>query len=316
MAMSERIDIAEYIEPIEINGLSGRVLNLPTTNKKARRVELLFVYGHHTSIERLAGVAKLLSRYGNVCIPDLPGFGGMQPLYRIGQKPTIDNLADYLAAFVRMRYRSNRKVVMCGFSFGFMVLTRMYQKYPDLRGKVESVISLAGFLHNDNFTLSLARKRFYYLSAWAVCNRPLSFAAREIFFRKWFMGTIYTRLHNAKHKFDGLDKQTLKKMTDFEVHLWRCNDMRTYCYTAMQFLRADLVTNSEQLDLNLFHIALSEDQYFDNQAVEQHMRIVYKNLRTVHAEVTSHAPSLIEEAEDVEHFFPGELKTYLRKLAS
>jgi pimeloyl-ACP methyl ester carboxylesterase len=102
------------------------------------------VYGHHSSLERWWGVVQDLNQYGGVTMPDLPGFGGMQSLYKIGEKPDVDTLADYLAAFVKLRYK-RRRVTIAGLSFGFVVATRMLQRYPDLVKKVDLLISVAGF---------------------------------------------------------------------------------------------------------------------------------------------------------------------------
>ena len=122
-----------------MNGLQGRMLHLPAP--KGRNREILLVYGHHSSLERWWGLAQVLNRYGAVTMPDLPGFGGMDSLYKIDKKPTIDNLADYLAAFVKMRYK-RRRVTIIGMSFGFVVVTRMLQRFPELVKKVDVLTSL------------------------------------------------------------------------------------------------------------------------------------------------------------------------------
>ena len=85
------------------------------------------LYGHHSSLERVYGLAEDMSQYGNVTIPDYPGFGGMDSFYKIGMKPTLDNLADYLATFVKLRYRG-KKVTIVGMSLGFVIATRMLQR--------------------------------------------------------------------------------------------------------------------------------------------------------------------------------------------
>src|SRR3990167_2869837 len=118
----------EFIVPLNINGMKGRMLHLPTPKNKKR--EILLVYGHHASLERMYSFARVMNRYGSVTMPDLPGFGGMDSFYKIGRKPTLDNMADYLASLIRLRYK-NRRLSIAGFSFGFLVVTRMLQRYPD-----------------------------------------------------------------------------------------------------------------------------------------------------------------------------------------
>src|SRR3990167_463621 len=128
---------ADYILPLYMNGLSGRMLRLPAIAKKKR--EILLIAGHHTSIERIMGVAEYLNRYGPVTSPDLPGFGGMQAFYKINEKPDLDKLADYLASFIKFRYHGQRFTIMA-ISYGFTVATRMLQRYPDITNKVDLVV--------------------------------------------------------------------------------------------------------------------------------------------------------------------------------
>src|SRR5476651_1354705 len=108
-------NLAECVYPLNMNRLKGRMLRLPAPKNKKR--DILFVYGHHTRLERIFGVSEYLNKYGSVTVPDLPGFGGMETFYKIGEKPTLDNMADYLAAFVKLRYR-HRRVTIMGMSMG------------------------------------------------------------------------------------------------------------------------------------------------------------------------------------------------------
>src|SRR5262245_38040269 len=129
--------MSDHIRPLEMNGLKGRMLFMPAPKNKKRNI--LLVYGHHSSIERMYGVAEDMNQYGEVIMPDLPGNGGMDSYYKIGIKPTLDTMADYLAAFIKLRYK-NKRVTICGMSLGFVITTRMLQKYPDLTKKVDLLI--------------------------------------------------------------------------------------------------------------------------------------------------------------------------------
>ncbi len=93
---------SDYIVRLNMNGMQGRMLKMPAPTSTSR--SFLFIYGHHSSLERWWGVIQDLSQYGAVTMPDLPGFGGMDSFYKIGEKPTIDNYADYVAAFIKMEY--------------------------------------------------------------------------------------------------------------------------------------------------------------------------------------------------------------------
>src|SRR5689334_19455199 len=126
---------ADFIVPLNINGLEGRMLHMPAA-KKGRNREILLIYGHHAMLERWWGLVQNLNDYGTVTMPDLPGFGGMDSFAKIGRKPTIDAFADYMAAFIKLRYKRKR-VTMVAISFGFVVATRMLQRYPELTKKVD-----------------------------------------------------------------------------------------------------------------------------------------------------------------------------------
>lgn len=148
----------DYIVPLNINGLEGRMLRLPA--KRPGQREILFIYGQHSSLERWWGLALEMNKYGALTMPDMPGFGGMTSLYKIGSSASIDNLADYLAAFIKLKYR-NKKVTILAMSLGFVVATRMLQRYPELTKKVDFMASIVGFGHRDDFIFSKRRRIFY-----------------------------------------------------------------------------------------------------------------------------------------------------------
>jgi pimeloyl-ACP methyl ester carboxylesterase len=307
-------NLNDFIEEVEIYGLRGRMINAPAQNKKARGLHILFVHGSHSSLERMKGVAEMMVEYGNFCLPDLPGFGGMDHFYSIGEKPTTDSYADYLAAFIKLHYGSRKKFVLVGYSMGFMVVTRMLQKYPELTKQIIDVVSVAGLVHKDNFSFTSRRKMLYTIGLECVKFRVPSWIMREVFLRKWFLGTIYTQSRNAKAKFIGLDARTRRAMVDFEITLWRVNHVPTWCYTTLEMFRCDLVTNAHHIPLNLIAVTFDLDQYFDNAVTEQHMKIIYNKVKLVKAKVDKHGVSVMETAQDVEAFFPKALRSHLKSL--
>src|SRR5690606_17925654 len=113
-------------------------------------------YGRHSSIERVYGLAQALNNYGAVTVPDLPGFGGMDSFYKINEKPDIDTMADYLASVIKLRY-ARRRVILAGVSYGFAVITRMLQRYPDIAKKSDMLVGWAGFAHHEDFRFSKRR---------------------------------------------------------------------------------------------------------------------------------------------------------------
>ncbi len=299
---------ADFIVPLYINGLQGRMLRMPAPKGKKR--EILFVYGHHSSLERWWGLIQDLNQYGAVTVPDLPGFGGMESLYKIGRKPDIDTLADYLATFIKLRYK-RKKVTIAGLSFGFVVATRMLQRYPDLVKKVDLLVSVVGFSHKDDFTFSKTRWNFYRFVARTTSYRIPAWMFRTIALNPVVLRLAYHRTNNAKHKFKDMDKQQTKNMMDFEIHLWHCNDMRTHAYTSDQFLNLD--NCQQRVDLPLWHISVDADNYFDKHRVEQHLKVIYKDVHVVHADLNNHAPSVLATAEEVAPLIPKQIRRMLAR---
>lgn len=301
-----------YIHPLHMNGLHGRMLLMPATKPKQRNILLL--YGHHASIERMIGIAEDLHQYGSVTMPDIPGFGGMDSFYKIGMKPTLDNMADYLAAFIKLRYK-NKKITIAGMSFGFVVATRMLQRYPRMASQIDMLVSIVGFCHYDELTFSKSRYRFYRYGAAFFSHRIPAAFFRNVVLHPALLRVAYSKTHNAKNKFANLTAEDAKKAMDFEVHLWRCNEVRTYMYTTVEMLT--LNNCNKQIALPVEHISVSGDQYFDNRIVEQHMRVIYSDFREHRAVLDNHAPSIIANKEAASGLMPATLrKLLLRKVAS
>lgn len=299
---------ADYIVPLNMNGLKGRMLRLPPPKNKKR--EILFIYGHHSSLERWWGLVKELNRYGGVTMPDLPGFGGMDSFYQIGQAPTIDELADYLAAFIKLRYKRRRLTIM-GLSLGFVVATRMLQRYPELTKKVDLLISVAGFAHRDDFTFSRSRSLAYRMGTRICTHRLPAFFFKNLALNPLVIRTIYRRTHNAKSKFSNVDKEEQTRLIEFEINLWHCNDVRTYMLTASEFLRLNNCT--KQVDLAVWHLSISADQYFDNNMIEQHFRVIFNEFHAIKVKMDTHAPSVIADQKEAAAMIPPALRRLLSK---
>jgi pimeloyl-ACP methyl ester carboxylesterase len=312
--MKHLFDLNDYIEDIELNGLKGRMVDAPARNVKAKGIHILFVHGHHSSLERLAGVTDLMMDYGNFCLPDMPGFGGMDHLYSIGEKPTIDNLADYMAAFIKLHYGTHKKIILVGYSMGFLVATRMLQKYPELQKRCVSIIALAGLLRGDELKFTKSRRAFYYIATGIVGSKVGSWVTREVFLRKWFLGGFYTRSHNAKDKFKGVNEVEKNHLVEFETRLWRINHVPTWCFTSREMMRSDLVTNAVPIQVPAYSITIDADRYFDSNIVEQHMHIVYDSVKSSKSTSDQHGGSMIETSADALPFFPKVLRKYLVSL--
>ena len=302
--------MSEYIYPLNINSLEGRMLKLPSSNEKKN--EILFIYGHHSTIERWSGLIQVLGDYGNVTVPDLPGFGGMDSFYRIKKKPTIDNYADYLASFIKLRY-SNKKFTLVGLSFGFVIATRMLQRHPELISKIELLISLVGFTHRDDFTFSKARFNSYFLGSKIFSGYLSSKLFRYLFLNSLILKLIYARTHNARHKFKNVtNKNEFNSLINIEIQLWHSNDVRTWMYTTTEFLKLDNCI--KQINLPVWHVMTKNDNYFDPKIVEQHMNIIFKKFNKTVSTIDNHAPSVIADKKSAQKLVPYKLKLQLNKL--
>jgi pimeloyl-ACP methyl ester carboxylesterase len=301
-------DPADYIVPLNIGGLQGRMLKLPGSGRGNRN--LLFVYGHHSTLERWWGLTEVLSEFGEVIAPDLPGFGGMDSFYKVGQKPNIDNMADYLAAFVKWRYKRQKKITLVGMSFGFVVITRMLQRYPELTVKVDVLISIVGFAHQDDFLFSPTRHRIYSAVSATLARRIPAFVFRYVALNPTILRLAYSRTYNAKKKFAAaVDKADARRMMDVEVVLWHKNDVKTHWTTTHEMLNLD--NCKAQIDLPVWHVSTANDHFFNHAVVEQHMRVIFKSFQSAETMTASHAPSVIADAEAAQPLVPKKLRRFL-----
>ena len=300
----------KYVEKLYLNGLNGRLLTLPGP-KKGR--DILLVYGHHSSLERIYGIAEVLADYGTVTVPDLPGFGGMDSLHKIDINADFDSLADYLAAFIKSKYK-NKKFTLAAFSIGFAITTRMLQKYPEIAKDVELLISVAGFSKRDDFKLSKKIQLFYRTLSKFFSRKSTALFFRYVALNSWILKFFYRHTPNAKHKFKGLDSEIFNHYINFEVELWHNNDVRTYMQTTYTMLTCDLT--KDKVNLPVHHVSIGDsDQYFNNNNVEKHLKQIYKSCSVEHANLDSHMPSVIATKEEAAALLPKSTRKVLGRKA-
>lgn len=300
---------ADYIEPLVINGLHGRVMHLSAASKKAQR-EILLIYGHHSALERMFSIAQNLTQYGSVTVPDLPGFGGMDSFYVLGERPTLDNMADYLATFIKLRFK-NRPIAIAGMSYGFLVATRMLQKYPELAERVDPLMSIVGFVSAQDFKMSQRKRTIFTGLASMFTGKLSSWVVRHIFLRSTSIKAMYRIQANSHPKMKGANKDELAERLSFEVFLWHANDVRTHMFTTVTMLNVNLTKAS--VTLPVVHVAVDADQYFDNRNVARNMKRVFAGVKIVKAHIPNHVPTVISSAKDAEAFIPKELRKILAK---
>lgn len=299
---------ADYILPLNINGLQGRMLRMPATRKTSR--EILLIYGHHAMLERWFGLAENLAQYGNVTMPDLPGFGGMESLYRINKRPDIDAFADYLAAFIKLRYR-NRRITVYGISYGFVVITRMLQRYPELAKKIDVLVSYAGFMSSKDILVGPGRRWFYGRVARFFATRPVAIIIRYVGLNKVVLRVLYKTFPKSKRRMIEISPEEFKTVIDFELVLWQGNDVRTHWLTTSEFLRLDNL--KKPIPLNVTHVISKNDHWLNNLKVEEHMQRVFSGYTQVVSPTKAHVPSVLADKKAMGVMVPEELRKILNK---
>lgn len=307
--MAKRTDNpADYILPLNMNGLSGRMLRVPSTSK--RRREILLVYGHHALIERWWGLVENLRTYGNVTMPDMPGFGGMDSFAKIGIKPDIDAFADYLAAFIKLRYR-RKTVTIYTISFGFLVATRMLQKYPELTNRVELLIAAVGFMHHDDFKWNRRQQKTNQYLSRLFATRPAALFIRYCALNRPVIRSLTKVLPRSKHRFIEVTPEEFEATMDMEVKIWQANDVRTHWLTTAEFFSLD--NTKVRIDLPVTHIVSKFDHYLNNVKVEEHMRRVFSDYISFEANTQAHVPHVTADKKAMGVMVPIGLRRLLGK---
>lgn len=298
----------KYIIPMNLNGMNGRLLKMPAPVNKNRQIFLL--YGHHASLERMFGLAEVFNRYGAVTMPDLPGFGGMDSFYKIGRKPTLDTYADYLASLIKLHYK-RRRVTIVAMSFSVSLVIRMFQKYPELARKVDLFASIAGFAHHEDFTFSKNMFRFLKTTAKIFSYRLPALIAGKIILTKPVIKATYLAGANKHSKMkDAGSKAELNKRIDFEAGLWQMNDVRTRMSTMLLMFSLD-VCHGPSLKVPACHVTAAQDRYFDNEVVEQHLKVIFSRMEIIPGEMAAHAPTIVATAKEAAPYVPKRLRRLL-----
>ncbi len=306
------IDIpANYVTSLHINGLRGRVLRIPARNSSKKSVNILLIYGHHSSLERMFSLASYLSSYGTITMPDLPGFGGMDSFYVINKKPSLDNMADYLATFIKMTYK-NTPITICGMSYGFLVVTRMLQKYPEMKGQVKLLVSLVGFSHREYFSFHPFKHRLLTIIAKIFSTAPFAFFAKHVMLTRPIITASYRLSAHYHVKMKDASKAERNRRIRFEIYLWKCNDARTYFATSHDFLSIDITHTP--IDLALEHVSVKQDQYFNKKMVINHLKKIFLSVRVYTADLPNHAPTVISDESEASHLLPATLKRRLKRI--
>lgn len=286
------------ISPLTVQGLKGRMLVHPSRKAGSGRM-IVYVYGIHGSLERFYGVINFLARFGKVVVPDLPGFGGMETFYKVGKQPTLDAYGDYVADFIKQELPEG-KITLIGLSLGFVVITRMLVRHPELHGRVELVISAMGLADGRDLNLKPP-------AVWAVQtllflgqSRPLANTIQYFATRKWMLRLMYS---GDNPKMKALPPEERPGLIEFESYLWRCNDMQTYCVAMKQLF--ELRQPGAKVPLTVHHIETKNDHWLDTDAAERHVAAIYKKLVLHDSKLIHHGGVAYAEESEAEQIIPA-----------
>jgi len=294
----------EYLQTLKLKGLTGRVLELPYEGEGVK-TPILLIYGHHSSLERMLSTAEAFRKYGAVTVPDLPGFGAMPSLTTINQEPNINNLADYLAEFIRQRYPNGQKFILEGLSLGFVISVRMLQRHPELQSQVSHLVSIVGFAKADDFTAPAAKRQKLARLARILARKAPAALFAGLILRKPLIGSIYHMRARSHPKMKGYSWQERQDLITFETTLWQTNEVRTYFTTAAEMLTLDLTT--QPVPMPVEHIGTNHDQYLDNQKIAAHLAEIFTKVRTHEAILPNHVPTVLEDTEAANALIPHTL---------
>ena len=297
-----------YLLTLNMNGLRGRMLRLPCSGNNRR--EILFVYGNHSSIESVYGLVQLLAVYGSVTVPDLPGMGGMESFYKLNERPTLDVMAGYLASFVKLRYRQRRMTVI-GQGYGFLVVTRMLQKFPEIASRTDVLISLDGFAHHDDLRKNRINRIPYLIISMLFRQPILMRLGRNILLNPSLLKRFYAKKYATSHEFDHLSLVQKRAAVAMEVGLWRVNDVKTYLSNISTMWT---VNNCRvRVDLPVWQLFTKGQAVIDPHTVEQRLRVIYSHYHKIEISAEPLLISGIIKPQSTAAIIPRKLRRLLQK---
>lgn len=302
MAKTEKASF--QVRSLDMNGMGGRMVVLPATADTTS--EIFFVYDRCSSLEQWSALLEYLRRFGTVTAPDLPGFGGMASFYTINVRPNINNYADYLAAFFKLRFR-RKQVVIVGVGFGMVVVTRMLQRYPHLAKHVRQVVSIGGYTSCGD--LRPARRRYWvqrvmyrtgslWIPAFIVCR---------LYFNRFMLPRLIARSPGAVRITDS--EERLAYITA-EITTWRNNDFRTRMFVNSELLTFD--NCGKRLTLPLWHVVPGGQDAHTQHEIEQRLRVIFEEVTCFETTVTEQQLGELTTST-ASKLIPPRLRQLLRK---
>ncbi len=293
-----------HIDSIYLNGLDGRFIYYPS--KQNPRNNILVVYDIDSNIEKWWGLVIALSRFGNVTMMDLPGIGGMDNFYKIKKLPSMINYGNYLASFIKLRFRRKR-LHLIGIGYGVAIITAMLQQNDDLVGKIISVNSINGYIHHDDFIVSKFNKFMTLINYYLFCKLPLSSLIKPFTLSRSYLRDKYTSSINSKLVKE-LGKNFIEK---FIYDLEKEADLRTRLFIYKDLLSLDLCKKQLNIPFKQINLGLSNTK-LANKFAEQHFKIAYRDYKFLPSKLVRKVPLVLNDPKVALKMIPNRLRNDLK----
>ena len=282
--------------------MHGRMLHLPK-QKAGHDRSFVVLHGQHHSIERFYSIAQYLNQFGEVYMPDLPGFGGMDSFYAVGKHPSYDAYADYVHS-VMQQCQLGRRVWLVGASFGSQVMTRTLQRHPEIQTVVEQAVAIAGLVGKRDFRVSWSFRAKLFPLIYISSTRIGAYISGAIFSNAVTSRLVKRVIRSIKSKYYR-DEAKLRLAVAVEARLWRINDRRTHAKTTLMMFGQDLRDYKDKvIGVPLHNVTSEMDQYFSNDSVSSGFRELYKSYEFAYLATNQHSPSIIADKHEVASILP------------
>lgn len=293
-----------FIHSIFINGLDGRFIYYPS--KQNPKNNILIVYDIDSNIEKWWGLVISLSRFGNVTMMDLPGMGGMDSFYRIKKLPTIDNYGNYLAAFIKLRFRRKR-LHLIGIGYGVSIITSMLNQNDDLVRKFISINSINGYTHRDDFVMTKFNKFTTLINYYLFALLPFSSLIKPFTLTNSYLREKYVLGISAKN----VKEFGIEFLEKFIYDLEKETDLRTRFYIYKDLLKLDLCKKQFNIPFKQINIGINNSK-LANKFVEQHFRIIYRNYSYLPSKLVRKIPLVLNDPKIALKMLPNKLRKDLK----
>ncbi len=298
----------KYLNFVEIDGQKIRYLKMPAKNPQKKNVAQFMLNGHHSSVERIYPLLRFGRQFGNVYCVEPPGFGVSERFE--GREPTFANYAEFFSKFID-KVVDEEEVIFTGSSFGFIVGTILLQNYEAIRKRVKGFVGIVGFVDVSAISIPEMKRRLL-----GAVLRIFRYRRLADFLQKYIIGS--DRFMNwAINKFfitpqyEDFSDEEKKAALEFDIWLWRVNDLYTNIYSLTEILALDVTDKS--VDTPLHFVYTTNDQYFDHEKLPGSIREVYKDVKFYPIKMPFHAPRFIDSIEEYKPLVPDEVVEYLSR---